>query len=397
MGLEASIPTNLRLVMMPGLAHRLAPSWIADSHCAACGADQLRAAVAHAAHGARRIGAVRVGALELRLPVYRVELLGRPVELITRPTFGRTARVLAIVPAAVDGELEQEAPTPELSDGELNELALELLAARDDEALENFLGGLISSVGRAVGGAVKGVSKVVSAAGRGIGKAIDTVNKFIPIKAIINLSPYGMFAKLVGSVGRVLHGENVFKVAGQFLKSGMKDIGEAVQLASTVASFVPGVGTGVAAALGAAGALASGKPITEALLSAARAAIPGGAIVQAAFDTAAGLIKGKNLGEAVLAAARDRLPGGPAAQVAFDAGLALVRGQSLQKAAMAAVGKLLPPSPFAASALTFVDKIASGARLQDAALSAAGKAALARVRPHRELEREVPGRLLFAS
>ncbi|TMQ13641.1 MAG: hypothetical protein E6J90_28070, partial [Deltaproteobacteria bacterium] len=94
-----SMATSLRLVIAPGLAHRLAPIWVEDSRCAACRADRLRTAVGRAAHGARRIGAIRIGVLALRLPIYRVELLGRPVELITRPTFGNAARVLAIVPA----------------------------------------------------------------------------------------------------------------------------------------------------------------------------------------------------------------------------------------------------------------------------------------------------------
>ena len=396
--------TSLRLVIAPGLAHRLAPIWVEDSRCAACRADRLRTAVGRAAHGARRIGAIRIGVLALRLPIYRVELLGRPVELITRPTFGNAARVLAIVPAAADDELELEASTralleTALPEAELNELALELLAARDDEALENFLGKVFRSVKRAVGGAAKGVSRMVAAVDRRIGKAIDTVNKFVPVKSIINLTPYGMTRNLVSSAGRVLGGENVFKVAGQFVRSGIKDIGEAAQLASMVTSFVPGVGTGVAAALGAASALAAGKPITEAVLSAASAAIPGGAIARAAFDTATGLIKGQSLGEAALGAVRNRIPGGPAAQAAFDAGLALARGQSLQKAALAGAGRLLPPSPFAASALSFASKVASGANLQDAALSAAGKAALSRITPKRELEWELPGptRLLLAS
>ncbi len=62
-----------------------------------------------------------------------------------------------------------------------------------------------------------------------------------------------------------------------------------------VAPFVPGVGTGIGAALGAANALASGQPITQVLISAARGALPGGAIAQGAFDVAMNLAKGKNI------------------------------------------------------------------------------------------------------
>jgi hypothetical protein len=365
-----------RFVIMSGLARRLARQW---------GSSYSLPAALRAARGARRIGTVRIGVLGLQLPVYRVVLLDRPVELITRRIRGGATRVLAVLPAAVPGDDYELGENVQLPESELNELALELLAARSDTALENFFGGLVKAVGRAASGLVKGVSKTVSAVGKGIGRAIDIVNRFVPIKSLIGM-PFATMIRFAGSLGRVLKGENIFKVAEQFLKAGMKDLGQAVQLASTVASFVPGVGTGVAAALGAAGALASGKPITEAVMSAARAAIPGGPIAQAAFDTAANLVKGQNLGEAVLSAARNRIPGGPAAQAAFDAGLALARGKSLQGAAMAAAGRLMPPSPFASNALVFVNKLASGQSLQNAALSTAGQAALSRLRGQRELE-----------
>ncbi len=49
-------------------------------------------------------------------------------------------------------------------------------------------------------------------------------------------------------------------------------------------SFVPGVGTGISAANGAALALANGKRITEALSAEARGAIPGGPLVRQAMD-----------------------------------------------------------------------------------------------------------------
>ena len=153
-----------------------------------------------------------------------------------------------------------------------------------------------------------------------------------------------------------------------------------LKLAEMVAPFVPGIGTGVAAALGAANALASGRPITEAVLAAARGALPGGAIAQAAFDTALSLAKGKSLSEAVLSAARDRLPGGPAARAAFDGAVALAQGKRLQDVAFATAGRLLPPSPYAADALSFVQRVANGQNVQHAALSVVGQRALRQVR-----------------
>src|SRR5262249_56948952 len=60
------------------------------------------------------------------------------------------------------------------------------------------------------------------------------------------------------SLGAALKGA----VAGQIdaLRNQLK-------LAEMVAPFVPGIGTGVAAALGAANALAAGRPITQAVLA----------------------------------------------------------------------------------------------------------------------------------
>jgi hypothetical protein len=173
--------------------------------------------------------------------------------------------------------------------------------------------------------------------------------------------------------------ENILKAAQKAAQAGIGDLRESLRFAAMVAPFVPGLGTGVAAALGAANALASGERITDALIAGARNAIPGGALAQTAFDTAANLAKGKNLGEAALSAARSRLPGGPAAQAAFDAGLALAKGKNIQEAIIAGGGRLLPKSPYSADITSFIKKVSSGENLGRAALSAAGNMVLKRV------------------
>ncbi len=167
-------------------------------------------------------------------------------------------------------------------------------------------------------------------------------------------------------------GENIAKAAQKAFQAGIGDVRKSLQFAAMVAPFVPGIGTGVAAALGAANALAAGQPITDALIAAARNAVPGSAIAQFAFDAAMNLAKGKKIGEALLDSARSRLPGGPAAQAAFDAALALAKGKNIQDAAFAAAGRVLPRSPYAADALSFVKKVASGQNIQRAALSTTG-------------------------
>ena len=284
------------------------------------------------------------------------------------------------------------------------------LVVASDEELEQFLGSLVHDIGHSVskvthtvGNVAHAIDKVVpvSSIAKGIGSAVSAVDKIVPVSiltstlaaplragigavqaaaegrnvfqgAIRNLVPDVASRFLVDTAAGVVGGKNIFKAAEAGLKAGVGDIKKSLQLAAMVAPFVPGIGTGVAAALGAANALANGEPITDALIAAARTAIPGGAIAQTAFDIGAKLIQGKKLGDALLEEARSKLPGGPVAQAAFDAGLALAKGKNIQQAVLQATGKLLPKSPFAESALSFVGKVASGQNIQQAALSEAG-------------------------
>ena len=106
-----------------------------------------------------------------------------------------------------------------------------------------------------------------------------------------------------------------------------EDIGS---YATTVVSLVPGVGTGVSAALAAGIALAQGQSITDAVKNGIRDAIPGGAIATAGFDMAVKVASGENVGTAALETARAQLP--PVAQKAFDIGLSVVAAAKHQQA-----------------------------------------------------------------
>jgi hypothetical protein len=295
-----------RFVLSADLADELLVA-IDDPRVVRSGPAALQRELSLAAPLARRIGVIAGPLIPRPLGVYRAALFGRPYDLVTRD--GDThARLVGVVPAAHErlgpsnGHFVDEVPI--LSEPEAAELALELLGAESEEELDQFLGKVFKKIGKAA----KGVTQTVSKVGRSLEKALDSVNKIVPVGSVLSLTPMGMTMRYARSLGRIAAGENVFKVAGKFVKSGMKDVGQAVQLASTVASFVPGVGTGVAAALGAAGALAQGRPITEAVLAAAKGALPGGAIAAAAFDVASGLARGKSLSAAALGAARNQVP-----------------------------------------------------------------------------------------
>jgi nucleoid-associated protein YgaU len=129
----------------------------------------------------------------------------------------------------------------------------------------------------------------------------------------------------------IVHGANVGQALVETAKSAAADVKAVIPVARQILSYVPGVGTGINAALSAGQALAEGKRIDEVLLAATRSALPGGELAAAGFDTALAVVKGGNISAAVLDVARRQIP--PAAQPAFDVGVALARGQSLQQAA----------------------------------------------------------------
>lgn len=245
-----------------------------------------------------------------------------------------------------------------------------------------------------LGKIVKSVASVASSAGRvaqKIEKKVNNVAKTIkkaagPLGDVMDvgwrMSPAGMAytwkRRGLDAASAIARGERIDRIARDLGKAGIADVRERMKYAEMVAPFVPGLGTGVAAALGAANALAAGEPITEAVISAARSAIPGGKIAQAGFDVATNLARGKSPTEAVLSAARAQL--GPSGQAAFDSGLALAQGKNIQNAAIAGAGRLLPASPYAADALSFVRAATSGKNIQHAALSTAGRRVLQKIK-----------------
>lgn len=165
-----------------------------------------------------------------------------------------------------------------------------------------------------------------------------------PLEAIAKIPVLGPIVKAAASpVTTAIHlaeGQPINQAAIAFLKDNVGAVKAVAPYAATVISLVPGIGTGVAAAIAAGAALAEGKPISQALTDAVRSAIPGGAIAQAGFDMARKIASGENVGKAALETARAQLPA--EAQKAFDVGLAVVSGKKLQDAIAAAVTSFAP-------------------------------------------------------
>ena len=277
-----------------------------------------------------------------------------------------------------------------------------------DEELDLFLGKLARGIGRAA----SSVGRAVGSVAKAVGKGVNAITKFIPLDTLTSalaLTPMGMAVRAglgaatalangknafqgavrtlasnpigrfaVDTAAGVARGDNVLKSIGRAGQAGIGDLRESLRFAAMVAPFVPGIGTGVAVALGAANALASGERITDAVIAAARSAIPGGALAQSGFDIATNVIKGQNLSDAALGALRSQLPPGPS-RAAFDTGVAVAKGQKIQDALLAGGAQLLPKSPYTADVASFVKRAAAGENLGKAALSTVGNVALKRI------------------
>lgn len=153
---------------------------------------------------------------------------------------------------------------------------------------------------------------------------VPVIGDVVHIIDEVNATPF-RFVGAIASGARIDHA-----VVGE-LKNQLKIVKEAAPYAQTVVALVPGVGTGVAAAIAAGAALAEGQNITEIGKAAIRGALPGGAIAAAAFDTALKAASGENIVQSVLESARNAIPSG-VAQKAYDIGLAVATGEKLQTA-----------------------------------------------------------------
>lgn len=230
----------------------------------------------------------------------------------------------------------------------------------------------LSSVARAVttqNPIAKIVSKAIAPITRTVSSAAQTL-----VNGVRKYNPVAI-AKVVAIKAKALAGDLrnsvIFKtlsaVASKALAPALTVIrsvaGPVLPYVQSVMSFVPGVGTGIAAALGAAQALADGRRIDEALVSGFKSAIPGGPLAQLAFDAAWGLAHGRPIDTMVLGALRQRLPAG-LAQRAFDTGLALATAKSaqdrrhaLQTAALGALASNLPAVPIPSAARPIVSAL----------------------------------------
>lgn len=241
--------------------------------------------------------------------------------------------------------------------------------------LFSFVKKAVKSIGKAASSVVptaikKAATAVVNTAEHAGAAALNAVNK-IPVLGTITHAAESLALLPAQAASQLVQGKRIDQIAlGQF-RSALGSVKTLAPYVATIVSFVPGVGTGIAAGIGAATALAQGQSISEAMMTAARSAIPGGPAAQAAFSVASDAMQGKPissiaidaLGSAIspsakrelmmgLSAAKDIAAGKPVSQVVLDnalhqlppaaqkavqVGIALGHAKNLQGAAGAAV------------------------------------------------------------
>lgn len=184
---------------------------------------------------------------------------------------------------------------------------------------------------------VEGAGSVITAPA----KAIAAVTKSVPVLGDITRIVDNASSSPVNLVNSIASGARIDKALLNNFKQNLKTIQDVAPYAATIVSFVPGIGTGVAAAIAAGAALAEGKSIDEALKAAVKNALPGGAIAATAFDAAMKVASGENVGQAAIESARNLVPAG-AAQKAFDIAVAVATGENVQNALMKGVLSMAP-------------------------------------------------------
>jgi len=169
------------------------------------------------------------------------------------------------------------------------------------------------------------------------------------------------------------------------IRRGVQKYGAtALNAAASGASFVPGLGSGLAAGLAGASALAQGKSLAEIGRQAALGALPGGPMARAALEAGIGVASGKRVDRALLQGVRKSIPGGHAGQAIFNASLAVARGKrpdrAIKNAAVQAAMSQVPrqyrraaAAGIAAAQGKRVDRALMGAARQIAAQQMRGK------------------------
>ena len=109
-------------------------------------------------------------------------------------------------------------------------------------------------------------------------------------------------ATLVNVIKNIADGVRLDKVISRSVEDQVRAVKDVAPYVQTVLSLVPGIGTGISAAIAGGLALAQGKRIDEALMDAAVGALPGGAVAQSAARIGIAAVRGQPIDEIALQA-----------------------------------------------------------------------------------------------
>lgn len=213
---------------------------------------------------------------------------------------------------------------------------------------------------------IKAIGKTIRAGHKGLSKALKSVPVVGPgLDAAYKISP--LVAPITISAN-IASGKRVDRAAYEGFKEQVKAYQDIAPYVQTVISGVPGIGQGLSGAIGAANALSKGRPITDAMLEAAKGAMPGGPMAQAAFSVAVTAIQGKPVTEVMLSA----IPIDPTQKKLLVAGVMaakdIANGKPIDESMYNNAVKLLPPE--GQQAMQVGIAMAQGQKLQHIAANA---------------------------
>ena len=199
--------------------------------------------------------------------------------------------------------------------------------------------GWLKKAVRSAGKGVKRVGKVVTKPVKLAAKAGRSVSKKLGKVPVVGGGLKGVFNLTLNApfqvAGQIASGERIDKVALNALRDRVQAVRDVAPYAHTVISFVPAVGPGINAGLGAGLALASGQPISQAMVEAAKSALPGGPLAKAVFDTSRAVVEGKPFNQIVLSTLPLDAQAKKGLGMALDVTQRLARGQRVDKALLA--------------------------------------------------------------
>jgi len=177
----------------------------------------------------------------------------------------------------------------------------------------------------------------------GFFSSIKNAIKKVPVVGSPLAAVYGVTVAPAALAESIARGQRVDKALVANFKDQVKDVKTIAPYAQTVVTFVPGVGTGVGAALAAATALANGQPLSAAVLSGIKGAIPGGQLAQGAFGAVQAVAQGKSLDQVALSS----LPLPDAQKAALKTALSVAskigKGERVDAIVLDTALKQLPP------------------------------------------------------